>query len=80
MFTNNWRNDDVGIIYESLLTEIPVGILKSSYNVFKVVYSHINKKSKDLYIIIAIKDNKGIKLITTYPTKKEKRVRTYEYY
>lgn len=66
------------MIYDLLINGEYVAILKSNYNSFKILYEHPTKESEDLCIVIAITDNKGIKLITTYNQDKERRVRTYE--
>ena len=77
IYSNNYRNWDNNLIYDSLLNKQHVGVLKSDYNSFKIFYEHPVKKSKDLCIVIAINDNMGVKIITTFLEKKEKRVRTY---
>ncbi|WP_409199658.1 hypothetical protein [Methanobrevibacter sp. DSM 116169] len=75
----NKRFNDINLIYELLFSnEENVGILKSNYNTFKIFYKHPIKKSKDVCIVISINDNKDIKLITSYLSPIEKRVRTYE--
>ncbi len=77
-YSNNKRHEDPNEIYNLLINHENEGILKSNYNTFKIFYSHPRKKSKDLCIVIAINDNRGIKLITTFNQPKERRVRTYE--
>jgi len=78
IYSNNYRNKNNSLIYDVLLNKQHVGVLKSDYNSFKVFYEHPFKKSKDLCIVISINDNNGVKIITTFLEKKEKRVRTYE--
>ena len=78
IYSNNYRNKDNNLIYELLLNKQYIGVLKSDYNSFKIFYEHPIKKSKDLCIVIAINDNEGINIITTFLEKKERRVRVYE--
>lgn len=76
--SSNKRHEDPNMIYDLLINHENEGILKSNYNTFKIFYKHPTKKSKDICIVIAITDNKGVKLITTFNQPKERRVRTYE--
>lgn len=78
MYSNNYRNKNLNLMYDALLNKQHVGVLKSNYNSFKIFYKHPSKKSKDLCIVIAINDNSGVSIITTYLENKERRVRTYE--
>jgi hypothetical protein len=74
-FSNDKRHTNNEIIYDLLLHEEYVAISKTNYNTFKILYEHPTKESEDFGIIIAITDNKGVKLITTYNQKKDKRLR-----
>jgi hypothetical protein len=63
-------------VYSSLINKVPVGISKSNYNTFKIVHEHPQRKSQDIYIVIAIDEGENVKLITVYSHYRKRRVRT----
>jgi hypothetical protein len=77
---DNWfsRGTDQNLVYSSLIDKTPVGISKTGLNTFKLVYDESNRKSEDLYVIIAIEENGKIKILTIYGFSKERRERHYE--
>lgn len=77
---DNWfsRGTDQNLVYSSLIEKTPVGISKTGLNTFKLVYDESNRKSQDLYVIIAIEENREIKILTIYHFSKERRERHYE--
>lgn len=66
-------------IFDCLLNEEIVGILKQSNDKFRLYYEHpINPNNHDLIIVVVIDDlnAKDITVITSYKQKIEKRIRT----
>lgn len=47
--SNVFRNDDIGMIYDLLLTKKPVQVGKTNRGTFKIVYEHPTKNLK-IYI------------------------------
>ncbi|MCL2687213.1 MAG: hypothetical protein FWE58_01595 [Methanobrevibacter sp.] len=76
--SNNKRHKNLNMIYDLLFDGDIVALLKSNYNLFKIIYEHPTLNSKDLCVVVSITDDKGVKLITTLNQPKERRVRTYE--
>jgi len=76
--SNIKRNEDIGLIYEMLLSKKPVQIGKTKIGTFKLVYEHPNQKSKDIYLIIMITNKQEITLKTTYLANRSRRIREYE--
>ena len=64
--SNHLRHKKLDICIEALFNQEILGIQKQDSNKFKLTYEHKIRKSKDLYLIVLITDNKDIKLITTY--------------
>ena len=62
-------------VYSSLVTKVPVGISKSNYNTFKIIHEHPDRRSQDLYIVVAIDDNENVKIITVYSHNRKRRMR-----
>ena len=50
IYSNNYRNKDNNLIYDSLLNKQYIGVLKSDYNAFKIFFEHPLKKSKDFVL------------------------------
>lgn len=66
-------------VFNCLLNEEIVGILKQSDDKFRLYYEHpINYNTHDLIIVIVIDDlkEKDITVITSYKQKIEKRIRS----
>ena len=78
MYSNIQRNYDIGLIYNLILNEMPVQIGKTSLGTYKIVYEHPFQKSKDIYLIIMIINNKEIHLKTVYIANRTRRIREYE--
>lgn len=76
--SNNKRFNDLDLVYDLLIKNENVGVLKSYYNTFKIYYKHPSIKTKDVCIVITITENKGVKLITAFYSPEERRVRNYE--
>ncbi len=76
--SNVGRFDDIGLIYDLLLTKKPVQIGKTNIGTYKVVYEHPKQKSKDIYLIIMIINSQEITLKTIYQANSSRRLREHE--
>jgi hypothetical protein len=77
---DNWfsRDTDFNYIEECIKEKIPLAIIKTRENRFKLIYPHNIKTKNDLYIIIEITDNEEIEVVTSYPFKEDRRLRERE--
>ncbi|MBR5502991.1 MAG: DUF4258 domain-containing protein [Methanobrevibacter sp.] len=71
---NVQRFTDLGMVYEALINEELVGILKQDYNKFLLFYEHKTLNSHDLAVVIAMGDD-FINLITAFVNPKHRRVK-----
>ena len=71
------RDFKINYLINCILNQIPLGISKTYYNRFKIIYPHETKPSLDLYIIIEINDNNEVTIISAYPKNKSRREREY---
>lgn len=76
--SNVGRFDDIGLIYDLLLTKKPVQIGKTNIRTYKVVYERPKQKSKDIYLIIMIINSQEITLKTIYQANSSRRLREHE--
>ena len=69
------RIGDPGLIFDTFLHNPLMGIIKQDYNKFRLYFEHNNKPSKDIALVIGIKDDKTVNFITVMLTDRDKRVR-----
>ena len=64
-YLDNWleRGSELSYIEECIKNKVPLAIVKTMENRFKLIYHHNKKLKNDLYIIIQINDNKKLKLL-----------------
>lgn len=76
----NWfsRDTDFNYIEDCIHFKVPLGIVKTSENRFKLIYPHNKKTKHDLYIIIEISDNRDVEVVTSYPFSENRRLREHE--
>ena len=76
----NWfeRGTDFNYIVECIKLKVPLAIIKTMENRFKLIYPHNKKTKHDLYIIIQITDNKDVEVVTSYPFPEARRLRERE--
>lgn len=69
------RIGDSSLIFDAFLYNPLMGIIKQSYNKFRLYFEHNNKPSKDIALVIGINDDKTVNFITVMLTDRDKRVR-----
>lgn len=77
---DNWFERDYNLNYvnDCLINEIPLGIIKTRENRFKLIYPHDKISTRDLYIIIEIDEFERVSIITIYSFDKRRREREKE--
>jgi len=69
---NIQRITDLAMVYNSLINDDLMGILKQDYNKFILLYDHKTIKSKDLGIVIAMREE-YIYLVTVFLNPKNRK-------
>lgn len=77
---DNWFERDYNLNYviDCLINGIPLGIIKTRENRFKLIYPHDKISTRDLYIIIEIDEFERVSIITVYFFDKRRREREKE--
>lgn len=57
---------DLEWIYDNIINKTPLYIENQGFNLFKLHYEHPVKNYKDMIIVIFVKNNKRLKIVTTY--------------
>jgi hypothetical protein len=60
------------LTYHALKNEIPLKIISSKNNKFKIVYPHKDSTKYNIIIVSFIENKNEIRLITTFPENKSK--------
>lgn len=63
------------LIFTTFLNNPLMGIIKQDYNKFRLYFEHMNKRSKDISLVISINENEDINFVTVMLTDRNKRVR-----
>ena len=71
---NHERHSNPELWIKSFFKHKLVGIMKQSYNKFKLCYKHPIKKQKDIYLIAVINDDNSVSVLTTYEGDISRRI------